>query len=68
MKNVRHDCFLNPLIWGYDPINHDKASATNAPRSIGEGKGPFVCQLFPLPCLLSTVLVVAFAELNELEG
>lgn len=35
MKNVRHDCILNPFICGPDPINHDPASATNSRFPLG---------------------------------
>lgn len=31
MRNVRHDCLLNPLICGPDPINHDTASSNKFP-------------------------------------
>lgn len=33
-KNVRHDCLLNLLICGPDPISHYAASATNASEEI----------------------------------
>ena len=73
MKNVRHDCLLNPLICGPDPINRDTASATNSLLSIGfilavtvSEEGVFVYQLFPLACLLTIVPVAAFAAVNEL--
>lgn len=33
MKNVRHDCLLNPLICGADPFNHNAVCATNASSS-----------------------------------
>lgn len=35
-KNVRHDCLLNLLICGPDPISHYTASATNALLSTSE--------------------------------
>lgn len=58
MKNVIHDCPLNPLICGPDPINHDTASSNKFPAfyqvyfgSYNEWWGGsfflFVCQLFP---------------------
>lgn len=61
MRNVRHDCLLNPLICGPDPIDHDTASSNKFPplyqvylavtMSNGGGGGFvgcfFVCQLFP---------------------
>lgn len=58
-KNVRHDCLLNFLICGPDPISHYTPSATNALLSTSEEifyffffkGGLFVYQLFPLPCL-----------------
>lgn len=60
MKNVRHDCLLNPLICGPDPFDHDAACTITAPLPIGEGKGLFVYRLFPLPCPLSIIPVADF--------
>lgn len=70
MKNVRHDCLLNPLICGHDPVDRDAARAANSPLSIrfilavtvSEEKGFFVYQLFPLACLLTIVPVAAFSR------
>ena len=70
MKNVRHDCLLNLLVCGHDPVDRDAARAANSPLSIrfilavtvSEEKGFFVYQLFPLACLLTIVPVAAFSR------
>lgn len=63
MKNVRHDCLLNPLICGSDPINHDPASTTNSPAFYqvyfgyySEGWAFFVCLFFFCLPTVSTAL------------
>lgn len=74
MRNVRHDCLLNPLICGPDPINHDTASSNKFPPlyqvylAVTMRWG--VCWLlFCLPTVSTVLRIVplaAFAELDEL--